>query len=52
MLEIDTRETNSTINNGALENRSLREVLNLPPELEDVKEIVLGAVSDLRAEDT
>ena len=31
----------------ALESRSLRESLDLPPELYDTKEIVLGAVSDL-----
>ena len=31
---------------GALESRSLREALDLTPELKDTKEIVLGAVSD------
>lgn len=29
------------------ENHTLREALNLTPELKDTKEIVLGAVSDL-----
>ena len=32
---------------GVIESCSLREALNLPPELKDTKEIVLGAVSDL-----
>jgi hypothetical protein len=32
---------------GVLARRSLRKVLDLPPELKDTKEIVLGAVSNL-----
>jgi len=32
---------------GVLEKRSLREALDLPQELKDTKEIVLGAVSNL-----